>query len=289
MVLRLVLVVLIGLAAVGVALVASVSFGTRTEPPALAAPPPPTKAMVIVAARPVQAGTLLKPEDMTGREIPLAEIPEEAVRDSPDARIDLQGAMVRRSMAAGEPIRLEGVLRPGDHGFLAAVLAPGTRAATVAVDAVSGTAGLIWPGDRIDLILTQALEEADMPPARRVVGERVLEAVRVIAVDRHLVQGVQPGGLGDPIRESNRTVTLEVTPEQATRVMVAARMGRLSLSVRAATTPPQDAVPETSQPIWSGDVSTALSRGGAPAGGSASGTTIRMFQGPGRVEEIRFR
>ncbi|MEJ0045159.1 MAG: RcpC/CpaB family pilus assembly protein [Rhodospirillales bacterium] len=36
-------------------------------------------------------------------------------------------------------------MRPGDHGFLAAVLTPGKRATSVGVDAVSGTAGLIWP------------------------------------------------------------------------------------------------------------------------------------------------
>ena len=49
------------------------------------------------------------------------------------------------------------VLRPRDRGFLAAVLAPGTRAVSIAVDPVSGVGGLIWPGDRVDVILTQEI------------------------------------------------------------------------------------------------------------------------------------
>ena len=51
-------------------------------------------------------------------------------------------------------------MRPGDHGFLAAVLAAGMRAVTVGVDATTGAAGLIWPGDRVDLILTQTIQAA---------------------------------------------------------------------------------------------------------------------------------
>ena len=73
------------------------------------------------------------------------------------------------------------VLRPTDGGFLAAVLAPNHRAVSVAVDAVSGTAGLIWPGDRVDLILTQTNDEAGVPLGRRTFGETVLRDLRVIA------------------------------------------------------------------------------------------------------------
>ena len=48
-------------------------------------------------------------------------------------------------------------MHPGDHGVLATALLPGTRAVTVGVDGITGTAGLIWPGDRLDLILTQQI------------------------------------------------------------------------------------------------------------------------------------
>jgi pilus assembly protein CpaB len=144
--------------------------------------------------------------------------------------------MARRSLQPGDPLRAEGLLRPGESGFLAAVLTPGLRAVTVGVDMVTGAAGLIWPGDRVDLILAQQLEDHALPAARRHLGEVVLEAARVIAVDRHFVQGAQPGS-GELMRDPQRTVTFEVTAEQSTRVALAGRMGRLSLALRAAGTP----------------------------------------------------
>ena len=63
--------------------------------------------------------------------------------------------MVRRSLSEGDVVRDGDVMRPGDHGFLAAVLEPGMRAVTIAVDNTTGLAGLIWPGDQVDLILTR--------------------------------------------------------------------------------------------------------------------------------------
>jgi len=268
-----------GLSAVGVLVVAMLP-----DPPAVAASAvaAPARVSVLTAARPVQGGTLLRTEDVGSRELPAAEMPEGSLRDTADARAEVLGAMLRRSLAAGEALRQEALLRPGEHGFLAAVLTPGARAVTVGVDAVSGTAGLIWPGDRVDVILTQALDDGDQPVGRRVLGERVLDAVRVIAVDRSLVQGAQPGGMADPMRDGNRTVTLEVSADQATRVAVASRLGRLSLSVRAAGTP---AEPRAAQAhVWGGDVSPALSGGGRGAGGA-----VRVFKGAQPVEEVRFR
>lgn len=281
----LVLVVVVGLGGLG--LLAVVALAPPPAPPAAVAAAPPARASILVAARSVQAGTLLKPEDLSAREMPVEDIPAGALRDTPDARIDITGAMVRRTLSAAEALRLDGLLRPGENGFLAAVLAPGMRAVTVGVDAVTGTAGLIWPGDRVDVILTQAFDENDIAPARRVAGEAVLTAARVIAVDRHLVQGMQPGAIGDTLREANRTVTIEVTPEQATRVAVATRLGRLSLALRAAGSPAEERLDQ--RPIWGGDVSGAFTPVGAPAAAAASGARIRVFGGPGRVEEIQFR
>lgn len=314
---RLLLFVLVGLSTVAVGVVAWVGLGTPAAPPAFIEPPPPPPARVAVlaAAQAVPAGSLLRPEDVNVRELLPAEVPEGALVDQPDLREGLRGAMVRRSLSAGDPIRAEAVLRPGDHGFLAAVLAPGTRAVTVGVDAVTGSAGLIWPGDRVDLILTQALDEQGTAPGRRVVGEAVLTDLRVIAVDRTLVQGAQAsGGVADALRgDGARTVTLEVSAEAATRVTVASRLGRLSLTVRAAgrsdtvletaaaAALPTMVVPSSALPatvptvagrptppaglVWGGDVSGAL----APRGGDGGRQVLRVYQGTAKMEEIQFR
>lgn len=252
----------------------------QAEAPA-PAPEPPRMQSILVASRALRAGSLLGPEDLSQTQVPQEAAPPGSRADSPAARAALVGGMLRRSLAAGEALRAgEDVLRPGDRGFLAAVLGPGLRAISIGVDAVSGAAGLVWPGDRVDLLLTQALDETGLPAARRVAGETVLADLRVIAIDQTLVQGAV--SLENGPERAGRTVTLEVTPAQAERVAVAARLGRLSLSVRAAL--PPEALPATRTPLtWGGDVSSAL-RGGA---GSA-GATLRLFQGPSKTEEFRF-
>ncbi len=232
MALRLVLVALLGLAALGVGLIATVALqaepGRQAEAVAATAeviPAAPARVTVIAAARPVQAGTLLKPEDLGTRELAPEEVPPDAFPVAAASRAELPGAMVRRSLAPGDPLRAGGLLRPGEHGFLAAVLAPGLRAVTVGVDLVTGAAGLIWPGDRVDVILTQHLEDPVLPAARRHVGELVLAGARVIAVDRHLVQGAQPGG-PEVMRDALRTVTLEVTRRPRSRSIRPTRTSR---------------------------------------------------------------
>jgi pilus assembly protein CpaB len=289
MALRLILIVVVLVGIAGLGLLGVLALAPAPPAPQEVEAAPPERLSVLVAARGVQAGTLLKPEDLTARDILVADLPEGAMRDVPEARVEFIGAMVRRTLSPGDTLRFDAVLRPGENGFLAAVLAPGMRAVTVGVDAVSGTAGLIWPGDRVDVILTQAFDDTDAAPARRVAGETVLTATRVIAVDRHLVQGMQPGQVGDSLRDSNRTVTLEVTAEQATRVAVANRLGRLSLALRAAGTPVEEGLDQ--RPVWGGDVSGAFAPAGVmtPSGAGGAGATIRVFGGPGRVEEIRFR
>ena len=103
-------------------------------------------------------------------------------RDKEDAGL---GSVVRRAFVAGEPLLSGQMVAPGERGFLAAVLTPGMRAVAVAVDAVSAASGLIWPGDRVDLILTQSLGSGDADP-RKAVGETFLRDIRVLSIDQRL-------------------------------------------------------------------------------------------------------
>ena len=273
-----------------------------SAPPPVAdagAPPPPAKAAMLVTAHALRAGSLIKPEDFAAQEIVRVDIPPGASLDTPQGRSSLTGAMVRRSLGERQPILPADVVHPGDHGFLAAVLGPNMRAVTVAVDAVSGTAGLIWPGDRVDLILTQALDDPSRAAGHRVAAETVLSDARVIAVDQQIVQGQSPDG-GALANRSDRTATLEVTAPQAERVLVAGRLGKLSLSVLsaeraavAASSPapvPSVAAPQAGRPpvgagvTWAGDVSPALGSGAARSAPSK----VQVFQGSGDGKEYRF-
>jgi len=286
MLVRVVLVLLVGLGLLG--LVGAFLLSQQQAPaPAPVVNAPPPAAHILVAARPIHAGSLIVPEDVQASDIDEGKVPAGALRDVQASRQQLRGAMLRRTMGPGEPFMPTDFLSPGDRGFLAAVLAPGMRAVTIGVDAVSGTAGLIWPGDRVDLLLTQTLEGDTFAADHRVAGETVMEDVRVIAVDQQLIQGAQASAAQ---QGGNRTITLEVSPVDAERVEVAVRLGRLSLTVHSATpevaAPGEPAVtPEPPQPVFAGDVSAALrSRGGA----KVAGPSVKVFRGVGEAVEYKF-
>jgi pilus assembly protein CpaB len=221
-----------------------------------AVPPPPQTVDVLTAARSLPAGTLMRDEDFAKRAIPLADIPAGAVKDTAEQRAELRGALLRRYLDAGNILRQGDILHPRDRGFLAAVLSPGARAISLNVDAETGNGGLIWPGDRIDVILTQQLDVKDAPLAKRFVGEVVLSDVRVVAVDQSIAQGAVANGDNTTGRVA-RTVTLEVTPQQAERAAVADRLGKITLAIRA-----MDGTTDvTGRSVYSGDVSPALADG----------------------------
>lgn len=270
-----------GLGAVGVQMLAPPTQTPASATAAAAPPPPPARAQMLVAARALPAGTLLKEEDFATREVAPELLPEGAVPPSDEAKAELRGAMLRHFMEAGAPLDRAQYLRPRDRGFLAAVLAPGKRAISVGVDVVTGTAGLIWPGDQVDLILTQELAAGDAPLARRVVGETLLTDVRVIAVDQQITQGAT--GAEATASRIARTVTLEVTSSQAERVAVGSRLGRLALTVRAieAELPLAAVVPPGS--VFGEDVSPALARAGV-----SQGMRMRVIQGD-ETQNVLFR
>src|SRR5262249_21137290 len=143
---------------------------------------------------------------------------------------------------AGEPITVSALIKPGAGGFLSAVLEPGKRAVSIAVSATSGTAGFIFPGDRVDMIVTHRLKVKEISSnsnqqdsTESVVSETFVEDVR--------------GGAGDQMLDNPKnkaipakTVTLEVSPEQAEKVNVAVELGKISLALRSLASDPSKPV-----------------------------------------------
>ena len=251
---------------------------TMVQMPAPAPAPLPT-AGYLVAARPLPAGTLARDEDFNVRTVRPDEVPQGALAMGPDTLVGIRGGLIRRYMDAGSPVTYADILRPRDRGFLAAVLSPGTRAVSVGVDAVTGVAGLIWPGDRVDVILTQQVEQSNASPGRRVVSETVLKDIRVIAVDQEIVQGASnTAGVAGKVA---RTVTLQVTQEEAARITVAQRLGGLALAIRAiADSPDQQAYGPA---VFGDDVSPALS-----SSGERPGSRVEVIEGDKR-SDVTFR
>jgi pilus assembly protein CpaB len=279
---------------------ALIGFGTvawiTTRPAGMGTPQ--TK-VILVAAQAIQGGSLMTSDDLQLKEIPVEEMVKEYNVDTTENRRSLMGAMVKRNLGAGEAIRSDDLMRPTDHGFMAAVLSPGMRAVTINVDAASGSSGLIWPGDRVDLILTQMNTDPTMSIGRRISAQTVLTNVRVVAVDSQLVSA--PNRNAPAILDAqNRTVTLEVDEEQAQRVAVGMRLGRLSVSVRASTSVAGNAKTETKrEATFAQDILPDLVEKPAPAPVApvimapaplppAPEPPMRVFSGPGEAKEFKF-
>jgi pilus assembly protein CpaB len=230
-------------------------------PPAAAAPARPATKGVLVAAKALSVGQFVEPADVRWQQWPDVGLPESYLVEGQRSMDEVVGAVMRRPATEGEPITLDTVVKPGDRGFLAAVLDPDMRAVSVPVDDASSNAGLIFPGDRVDLILTQALgkDEGGDAPTRRV-SETVLRDVRVLAMGRRLSSGDDEAG-GGAARGDARTATLEVTPAGAEQVALVTELGKLSLSLRslARRDPAGDGPPEPGFRVtWDDDVSPVL-------------------------------
>lgn len=214
--------------AIGTALAARSMFAGASAPQAEAAPPVPQGPKVLVAQRALPAGTIV-----TADAIGFQMWPEELVQDAYflDGEADitkLLGTVVRHPITAGEPVTQGSLVSPGDSGFLAAALGPGMRAVTVPVSAKTGVAGFVFPGDRVDLVLTQTVK-GDAGQSLKA-SETILRNLRVLATDQSTTtEKVE----GKTVVRAFRTVTLEVTPKIAEKVAVAQTIGTLSLSLRS--------------------------------------------------------
>ncbi len=121
------------------------------------------------------------------------------------------------SIPAGQPVTQGALVKPGDRGFLAAALGAGMRAVTVPVSTQSAVAGFVFPGDRIDLILTQSVSGGGDGPALKA-SETVLRNLRVLATDQKTDK--QTDDKGNTIVNTYSTVTVEATPKIAEKIAV---------------------------------------------------------------------
>jgi pilus assembly protein CpaB len=260
---RRILILLLALVVAGVTAVYARSWVSNQQRPVTIVQAPvqveENTSEVLVADFDIPSGRFIKPQDIRWQRWPSDDVPDNYIVKSSANEDAVVGSVVRRGLFAGQPITIASVVKPGDRGFLAAVLSPGMRAVSVPINATSGNSGLIFPGDRVDLILTQTL---DGDTTRRV-SETVLPNIRIIAM------GVETGD--DPQREKHhekaRTATLEVTPRQAESVALVTELGKLSLSLRSLANVDQDPLapgPTDNIPTWDRDVSAVLRSGRHP-------------------------
>src|SRR6185436_11825363 len=95
--------------------------------------PPKAVTKVLVAKANLPAGLLLKEEHLRWQSWPDDTLDEAYIPEEGSDITKYYGAVVKRGVAAGQPITEAQVARPGDRGFLAAVLKPGMRAISVGI------------------------------------------------------------------------------------------------------------------------------------------------------------
>src|SRR5262249_5613700 len=131
--------------------------------------------------------------------------------------------------AKNEPILAVKITGPGQRGTLSSVIAADMKAITIRVDDVLGVAGFVQPDDRVDVLLTRA-DRPTSPSLNQVAGatysDLLLQNARVLAID----QIADRGGQAKPAK----AVTIEVTTEDAQKVVLGASIGQLSLALRQA-------------------------------------------------------
>jgi pilus assembly protein CpaB len=241
--LRLSIIMVLVLAASALGLIAYSMNQPKTEVALAAAPKIVEKAPeaptvgYFIAAHPLPRGTLARDEDFTVRAVASSnDVPAGAITDTPDGKIGLRGSLVRNFLDTGSPVTAKDILRPRERGFLASVLAPDSRAISINVDAASGVSGLIWPGDRVDVVMTQetttASDKKNPDQQHGTMSETVVHNVRVVAIDQEIVQGGRANNV--TAGKVAQTVSLELAADQVKKVTVAAQLGKLSLAVRSA-------------------------------------------------------
>ncbi len=219
----------------------------RQSAPAQQARAPVTR-QILVAARDLPEGHLVQPEDTSWQTWPEsgindAYIQRQARGTGPASAADrvvgeLAGRVVRTRLTEGSPVTRAALVEPGERGFLAAALKPDMRAVTVRLSAVSGVGGFIFPGDRVDVILTRRMK--DLKERNRTLSETVLQNVRVLALDQRSMKDEETVAPAE-------TATIEVTPKMAEKVAMLDEMGTLALALRGLERSPR-ALAEDAEP-----------------------------------------
>ena len=217
--------------AVVTAIMAKNMFAGAGAEQAQAAPAVPLGPKVLVAKKALAVGTIIDPESLTYQPWP-KELVQSAyyLENTPDSDVSkLLGTVVRYPVTAGQPLTRGALVGPKDRGFLAAALGPGMRAITVPVNLAASVGGFVFPGDRVDLMLTQNVQGGGEGQPLKV-AETIIRNIRVLATDQRIDS---KGEDGKTEVKTFSSITFEATPRIAEKIAVAQTMGSLSLALRS--------------------------------------------------------
>jgi pilus assembly protein CpaB len=220
-------VLLIAIAAGG----GAIWFSGQMQPPPIVQAPAPAiqTSEVLVAAKDIEPGQRIQAADVKWQAWPAGAAPAGTIARAGggNAINEIQGAFVRTSILAGDPIRMDKLIRADGSGYMAALVKPGMRAISAEISPENGVGGFVLPNDRVDVLLTRA--EKLSAGREMYVSETILYDVRVLAIDQLVGEKAgQKVAIG-------KLATFELTPPQAERLALARRLGTISMALRGLT------------------------------------------------------
>jgi pilus assembly protein CpaB len=241
------------------------------QPKPAQAPPKPADVSVVVPVMDVPPNTVLTAEKLAMVKLPADQAPKTALRDPGEA----VGGVSLTKLVAQKPILASQVMARGPGLGLAGIVPPGMRAVTVAVDPVTGVAGLLKAGDRVDVVAT--FEAGENLVAKTILQDVELLALgaQTIAVEGAVEEEPAPEAEAAPTKGkstkgapktepakgtgSSKTsardaktiqypnATVAVTPEDALKLVVATQRGMIRLVLRPVGE--HDYIPTASQDL----------------------------------------
>ena len=201
---------------------------------------------VLVSQRALPVGTIITADAVAFQPWPKDLVQDAYFLQDKTDMSKLLGTVVKNPITAGQPVTTGSLVAPGDRGFLAAALGPGMRAVTIPVSSRGGVAGFVFPGDHVDLLLTQTVKgEGESQPLRAT--ETIIKNLRVLATDQSTDQETVDGHTRV---KGFSLVTVEATPKIAEELAVSEALGSISLSLRSIA----DNSAELEQVVASGQV-----------------------------------
>lgn len=223
----------------GIAVVATLGafFLSGVTPPPPPAPAPQAAAPsiptveIMVAAVDIQMGTVIGPQDLRWQAFPQDSTNPNFVSKQGSGEEEMKsivGSIARHPFISAEPIRREKLIASNGSGFLSAILPSGKRAVAITTEPSGATSagGFVLPNDHVDIV--RVFRDEDVRTAREVMrSDIVVHNVRVLAIG----QNVQERN-GEKFITS-QTATLELDARQAEQIILAQKMGTLSLALRS--------------------------------------------------------
>jgi len=173
---------------------------------------------VVVATHDMPVGTLVRTSDIKLVNYPERDVPKGVVFDAKLAT----GRVLLVPLNLNEPVLAAKLSQPTSVEGVASVIEQGYRAVSVSITEVSGVAGLIQPGSKVDVLFTRPGSMAEATTST------ILQNVKVLSAGRIL----QAGQVADPKAPKSPVVTLVLRPEEIQKLELAKNEGKISLSLR---------------------------------------------------------